>query len=178
MSEPRIILGAERAPLDYVPIESGAGWNALLVMAVALLLVAATDIGLALYPRQFGDAVWRFQVLASVANGLPMVTMGALVLLGASARNPGSALMRAAVVLNWLVVGGILAATGVFLASVGPAFAAVPTEAAVGLRRAVFKTVVIFVAFGAAHCIAALAGVRSLRSARDDMRLTEVPETP
>lgn len=167
MTGPRVLLGPERTNRDPRPLESGAGLGALVVMAVALLLVGATDLALAMYPPSFGNAEWRFTVLAAVANGLPMVTVGALVLLVAAVFQDSPGGLRAAVVLNGLLVVLILVAAVGFLTSIGVAFEKTPAEVHPGLRKAVAKSVVIFAAFGVAHGAAAVAGARALQRGRD-----------
>lgn len=161
MGTPPVLIGHERAT-RLRPPDPRVGWGALITMAVALILVGATDLGLALYPFNFGNADWRFSVLASVANGLPMLGVGTLVASVASLNAPSRWPKAAAIGLNTLVLVGILAAAIGFLTATGKAFELAPAEVHLGLRKAVAKSMVIFIAFAAAHAVTAVSSARAL----------------
>lgn len=143
-----------------------AGRGALLIMAIALVLVGLTDITLALIPPGFGDPEWRFTALASVANGLPVLSVGALTLGGVSTFGPPSRWLMPAALINGLLVLMIAFALAGFAGSVGPVLGAAPPEVHPGLLKATAKSLVFFVAFGAAHVAAVFAGASALRASR------------
>jgi hypothetical protein len=167
-SSPILMTPESHATRTRRDIDPAMGWTALLVLAVALVLVSTTDLGLAVYPFNFGNTEWRFTVLASVANGLPMLTLGAvLTLIVVLPRSAGWSV--AALLLNAVVLVAIAAAAVGFLTATGAAFAKAPAEVHLGLEKAVVKSTILFVVFGAAHAVALVAGGRSLQRRRNHL---------
>jgi hypothetical protein len=166
MGTPPVLVGPQRAARP-VPLNPRAGWGALLTAAVALMLVGATDLGLALYPFNGGDPSWRFSVLASVASGLPMLGLGVLVVTIGALTAPALWPKAMSLTLNALVLAGILVAAAGFLTAAGQAFDLAPAEVHPGLRKALLKSAVIFASFATAHAVALGSSANALRSERD-----------
>ncbi len=162
MGTPPLLIGTERATV-VPPQAREAGWGALVTMGVALILVGATDLGLALYPFQFANNDWRFSVLSSVANGLPMLGVGTLVVSVAALYGPSRWPKAVVVALNSVVLLAIVSAAIGFLTAVGTAFELAPAEVHLGLQKAVGKSMVIFTAFAVAHGVAAISCARALQ---------------
>lgn len=157
-----ILIKSEPASRTRREPDSPAAWAALVVLSVALLLVSITDLGLALYPFNFGNPEWRFSTLASVATGLPMLTVGALLSLIVALRR-SRRWSLAAIGLNALILVLIIGAAAGFVGAAGATFASAPPEVHLGLEKAMVKSIILFVVFGAAHGVAVVAAARDLQ---------------
>jgi hypothetical protein len=127
-----------------------------------LVLAAAglTDLGLVLYPPNFGVADWEFGTAAAFIAGLPLTTMGLAALFGA-----GAALGK-----RWLLltVGIVLAVAAVvvaalvllFVTDVPLALRSVEGPVLTGVKKAIVKTIALGVYFSVAYAVGAFWALR------------------
>jgi len=143
VNEPKVVVGKDKKESRWPPrpeaVRSGLGsvmgWSGL-----TFLLVGGVDFALTWYPLDFGNREWEFGTVTAGLNGLPVPTMGLVLLL------VGALLVErrwwagiVAVVswgtLLWVLVGVVLWATTIPIA-----LQAVPPEVALGLKKALVKS--------------------------------------
>ena len=151
MTDPKIVASAknlERGRPVRAPESSGA-WAALGWIGLVFLVVGGSDFVLTWIPTDFGNPEWEFGTVTASFDGLPVLVLGLGLLLVASQQLErrwwGTLGVAVAVVLLiWVLVGFALWAMNLSLA-----LQTVPDELALGLRRAVAKTLVQSIAFEA-----------------------------
>ena len=166
MAAPKIFVSDIQPKVRVLQSDGAHGWRLLAWLSVALLLAGLGDIAIALVPARFGVLEWEFATIASTFAGLPLVSMGAFGLLAASVALPSRPLAVATLVVLVLLVLGVGAGSVVFLTDVPIALASTPPEIALGIKRAIVKTLMLALVFGTAYLLAAVAAVRHLRSKR------------
>jgi hypothetical protein len=163
MSTPRVIVGSEKAPPPPPPAFGSRAWRTVTALGVVLAAAGLTDIALAFYPPNLGSAPWRFTTLVSVMNGLPVLSLGLLVILMAGLALGSRTVVQLAIVVNAILLIGLVVAVIGILMSVGAAMADVPEGVQVGIRKATIKGVAFGVIFGAAHLFGVMIGFRAMR---------------
>jgi hypothetical protein len=163
MSTPRVIVGSEKAPPPPPPAFGARAWRTVTALGVVLAAAGLTDIALAFYPPNLGSAPWRFTTLVSVMNGLPVLSLGFLVILMAGLALGSRAVVQVAIGLNLLLLIGLAVAVVVILTSVGATVADLAEGVQVGIRKATIKGVAFGVIFGAAHLFGVMLGIRAMR---------------
>ena len=163
MSTPRVMVGSEKAPPPPPPTFGARAWRTVIALGVVLTAAGLTDIALAFYPPNLGSAPWRFTTLVSVMNGLPVLSLGLLVVLMAGLALGSRTVVQAATGLNLLLLIGLVVAVAGILTSVGATVADVPEAVQMGIRKAMFKGVAFGVIFGAAHLFVVMIGFRAGR---------------
>lgn len=158
---PRVMVGSEKAPPPPPPAFGARAWRTVTALGVVLAAAGLTDIALAFYPPNLGSAPWRFTTLVSVMNGLPVLSLGLLVILMAGLALGSRAVVQVATGLNLLLLIGLVVAVAVILTSVGATVADVPEAVQMGIRKAMFKGVAFGVIFGAAHLFGVMIGFRA-----------------
>lgn len=165
MAESRVLVPdsgkGKRSLLGTVPDKDKAWW---LVgwLGIVLLVVGIGDFFLGWYPTNFGSPEWEFATVVSTFSGLPLVTMGFAAMLGsAMARGRKVTLLITAVGLALFTLF-LAAAFLIFLLDVPLALGAVEGVAALGVKKAIFKTALIAVAFGGGYAITAIVILKHL----------------
>jgi uncharacterized membrane protein YuzA (DUF378 family) len=120
---------------------------------------------LALYPLRFQGPVTTFAVFGSVSGGLPILALGLVGFEVAALFGGTTGSQRVGAILNGLALIGLILALGIFLSSIGSAFAGAPKETIPNLRQTVVRAVTFYLLFGAAFAVAAWTGWRSARGA-------------
>ena len=167
MSTPRVMVGSEKAPPPPPPAFGARAWRTATALGVVLAAAGLTDIALAFYPPNLGSAPWRFTTLVSVMNGLPVLSLGLLVVLMAGLALGSRAVVQLATVANALLLIGLLVALAGIVTSIGGAMAEVPEAVQVGIRKATIKGIAFGAIFGAAHLFGVMLGIRSTRGPID-----------
>jgi uncharacterized SAM-binding protein YcdF (DUF218 family) len=161
------MVGSDKAPPPPPPPFGARAWRTVTALGVVLTAAGLTDIALAFYPPNLGSAPWRFTTLVSVMNGLPVLSLGLLVVLMAGLALGSRTVVQAATGLNVLLLIGLVVAVVVILTSVGATVADVPEAVQMGIRKAMFKGVAFGVIFGAAHLFGVMIGFRAGRQPID-----------
>lgn len=122
-------------------------WTGLFGLGVVLALVGWIDLGLVVWPPQFGNSRWEFGIITAIVDGLPVATTGttlaALGALGRSWRGVSTALaVGAALVALTLVVLALL-----YLLDVPVALGATPPNMKSVLYRTLLKTCAFFATY-------------------------------
>jgi hypothetical protein len=167
MSTPRVIVGSEKAPPPPPPTFGARAWRTLIGLGVVLAAAGLTDIALAFYPPNLGSAPWRFTTFVSVMNGLPVLSLGFLVILMAGLALGSRAVVQLATVANGLLLIGLLVAVIGILTAAGSTMAEVQQGVHLGLRKATIKGVAFGVIFGAAHLFGVMIGIRATKGPID-----------
>ena len=141
MTAPRIVAPSGE-PKKTRTIHPDRVWSVLGWTSLAFLVVGGLDFALTWYPPDFGNREWEFGTVTASLNGLPILLIGIALLLAASMQMRRRwwtllAALAALVMLVWVAVGSVLWATNVPLA-----LQSVPPELAIGIRKALVKTIV------------------------------------
>ena len=166
MSQPRVLVDSTRLGGTRLQQDPERAWAWLGWFGAVITLVALGDLALAWYPLNLGVPEWEFGTIAASFAGLPLVTLGLAALLGsmmARGRRIGVQ------VVAWLMLSlglWVLAALLVFALDIPMALSVVSPEVAVGLKKAIVKTLMLGVVFSAGHVIAAVAALRHVTGAR------------
>lgn len=167
MTTPRVMVGSEKAPPPLPPTFGARAWRTVTALGVVLAAAGLTDIALAFYPPNLGSAPWRFTTFVSVMNGLPVLSLGLLVVLMAGLALGSRTVVQLATAANALLLIGLLVALVGILTSVGATLADLAEPVRVGIRKATIKGVAFAVIFGAAHLFGVMLGIRATRGPLD-----------
>src|SRR2546426_806988 len=113
MTGPKVLVPAPaqssaRAPLPPAP---DFGWLLLGSLGLVFTVVGGTDVLLTWVPVRFGNPEWEFGTVTSSLDGLPLVTMGLVLMLAAgTARGMRWVVRTVALVMVVLAVAIALAA--------------------------------------------------------------------
>ncbi len=168
MADRRVLIGEKpkKRSVQLTP-DTDAAWKWVGWVGLALALAGGTDLLLVWYPTAFGRPEWEFATLVQTFAGLPLVSIGfAGVLGGALALGRRWLIVTMAVVL---LVGALvlLLALMLFLTDVPLALRASEGLARTGIKKAVFKTLMLGVIFGGAYGAAGVAALRHMKVARE-----------
>ena len=127
-----------RAPLDPSP---DTGWYLLGGIGLVFAIVSLADLVLAFYPFAIGDAEWEFGTVTTVMDGLPLLTIGLGLALGAMVARGRLAGVRI-LSLVFGLIGVVLALLTIRYAShISAALGAViEPSIKLGLKKAITKT--------------------------------------
>lgn len=155
--------GRERLP---IPPNSGLGWRWLGWFGFLLAAMGFGDIALAWIPPAFGNPQWEFGTIATTFAGLPLATIG-LASVAASALSLGNRRLLVALVAVLLALGvAALSIWVLFLTDVPLALRAAHGPASLAIKKAIVKTVMLGLGFGALYVAGSVAGIRHLRTKR------------
>lgn len=125
------------APLATVPLTFLAP---LVALGLALVAVAAVDLGLAWYPPRFGYQEWEFGTASRTFDGLALGTIGLVLLTVGAVASRGKRRLLALVIVHVLALFVLLAVAGLYALNAPVALARVPLEARQLLTHAVIRT--------------------------------------
>ena len=124
------------------------------------------DIALAWYPTAFGNPQWEFGTIATTVAGLPLASIG-LASLSASAFARGKRWLLVALSVALLVLGvAVLSGCILFLMDVPLALRAEHGLAGLAIRKAIVKTLMLGLGFGALYITGSVVGYRHHRVTR------------
>ncbi|MEP6482606.1 MAG: hypothetical protein ABJA94_11445 [Rhodoglobus sp.] len=163
MAAPQILVNADTSRPATPPLAPAPdfGWTLMGLLGFVFLISGTIDLGLLLWPLQFGNAEWEFGTAGSVFNALPVPMLGVVLLLGSAvARGSRTAVKvwSAACLLVAILLLGFLI---VYALDVPLAFRAVQEPLArFGLKRSVAKTLAQAVLYPTAFLALAFKGWR------------------
>jgi len=144
VNEPMIVASAKDQGSRHSAAsdDSTQAWLVLGWIGLAFLTVGGADFLLAWFPTNFGGGEWWFATVTQTFNGLPILLLGiGLVTVAAELVDRHwwrwIGLGAAVLMLVWILVGAVMWAT-----TVQVALATVPDELALGVNRAIVKTLV------------------------------------
>ena len=140
MSGPKVLVqqpGAPKARLDQAP---DFGWTLFGWLGLVFTAVGGVDLLLTWYPLHFGNPEWEFGTVSASLDGLPVFSMGLVMLLGTAAANGRRWLMLAMIVVLAVMAMLIVAGAILYVTNVPIALKAV-TQPAIrtGLKKAIAK---------------------------------------
>jgi hypothetical protein len=156
MSAPKILVQEERGR-PHLSTAPDFGWSLLGLLGVVFFAVGGVDLVLTWYPPNFGNAEWEFGTVSASLDGLPVLTLGLGLLLGAGAARGQRWLMRSVAVVFVLLALLILVWALMYATNIPIALQAV-TQPAVrtGLKKAMAKTACQSVLYPAAFALLAI----------------------
>jgi hypothetical protein len=166
MTSSRILIKTDdknRSALDPSP---ATGWYLLGGIGLVFAVVALADLVLVWYPLRFGDPEWEFGTATSVFGGLPLLTMGLMLALGAAVARGNLRLLQIwSVVLA--VMGLVLVGVLLMYSRSVPVALEVVTDPIlkVGVQKAILKTALQGVLYPAAFFWIAVLGWKHARRA-------------
>jgi hypothetical protein len=125
------------------------GWRLLGWLGVALLIMGATDVGLAWYPVALGNPEWEFGAITASLNGLALPILGAFFTLAAAATQRRRMFVRV-VGTGMLIVAAALVILALLYGTVVPlALSSVADnpQLAAGMKKAVLKATVLAITY-------------------------------
>jgi len=141
MTGSRILIKSDqknRVPLDPSP---EAGWYLLGGIGLVFAVVSFADLVLSFYPLAIGDAEWEFGTVTTVLDGLPLMTIGLGLALGAMVARGRLAGVKILSVVFALIGLVLVLLTLRYAGHISEALAAVTEPAIkVGLRKGITKT--------------------------------------
>lgn len=162
MAQPRIIV-SESSRAEVRSADSPSAWRWFAWFSALLALVGFSDLVLAWVPLRFGVPEWEFATVAQTMAGLPLSTIGLAGLLGSAIVLRRRRLVLGMAVLLITLAAVVFGALVLFLLDVPLALRAAQGGASLGIQKAIVKTLLLGVAFGAAYAIAGIAALRASR---------------
>lgn len=140
MSGPKVLVQQEGAPRARLGAAPDFGWTLFGWLGVVFTAVGGIDLLLTWYPLHFGNPEWEFGTVSATLDGLPVLSMGLVMLLGTGAALGRRWLMLATIGVLAALALAILAAAMLYATNVPIALKAV-TEPAIrtGLKKAIAK---------------------------------------
>src|SRR5688572_916458 len=114
MSTPKVVVGTQSRSQERTVNLTSSTWTLLWWIGLLLVVAGLVDVLLALYPPHFGEPTWRFTVLASVANGLPLPLVGLLTATMAALASERPGRSTVALIMNVIAAIGLLGIMLVF----------------------------------------------------------------
>ena len=147
MKDPMIVASAkDRGAMSE---DSTQAWLVLGWIGLAFLVVGGVDFALTWFPLNLGNREWEFATVTQSFNGLPILVLG-VGLLTVAADQTGRrwwghlGLVASLLLLVWVMVGFVLWALSVSLA-----LETVPESLALGIKKAVTRTLIQACAYAA-----------------------------
>ncbi len=129
-----------------------------------------SDIALAWIPPAFGNPQWEFGTIGATFAGLPLASIG-LASLTSSALASGKRWLIVVLSVALLILGvAVLAGCVLFVTNVPLALHAAHGAANLAVKKAIIKTVMLGVGFGALYLVGGVAGFRYLHKNRLNVR--------
>jgi len=157
MSDRRVLLGDE--PLQRPPLRQSPdfGWYLIGWIGLVFAIVGGFDLMLTWYPLNFASPEWEFGTVSAMLDGLPVPTLGCVLLLGAGVARGKRWLVRTMAIVLLALAFMILAAAFLYVTTVPMALQSVPEPAIrTGLKKAIAKTSVQAVVYPLAYVWIAL----------------------
>jgi hypothetical protein len=138
-------------------------WRVVGWVGLAFVIMGATDIALAWYPTAFGNPEWEFGAIAATLNGFALPLLGLfLVLASAVARRRRIVSLAVSVIAIVLFLAlAVLAFVYVTVIPLALKSVAADPILTLGMRKAVVKALVLFIAYAALFAAAAVRGIRT-----------------
>jgi len=164
VAAPNVFVGKQAPaakPRAGVPYDSAVA-PLTLVGGLALVAASLVDIALAWYPVGIGNAEWEFGTITATLNGLPLLTIGAVLALHGAVAMRRRWFTRSFCVGLWLFVAFLLGCGFIYATDVPIALKNVTEPLArTGLIRAVAKAGFLLVVFIATYTVLSVQAWRS-----------------
>jgi len=139
-----------------------AAWETLRWIGWIFFVMSMVDLALGWVPVNFGTPEWEFGTFSATFSGLAIPTLSLYLILAASLATDRPPSIKA---VGWMMVLLGIALVGVclvYLTSVPIALKSVATNASVylGLKKSVFKSLMLFVGYEILYVWGALRGLR------------------
>jgi fumarate reductase subunit D len=143
----------KRAPRDSEPAFL---WTILWAGGMCLAVVGWTDVALLWYPLEFGNLEWEFGTVGAHVMGMPLGTLGILMVsIGAIGRG-WQGLSRVAATACGMIALSLVGLAAIYALVVPMAWAGTAPEVRLVLVRALIKTIVYLAAYFALYTWLAL----------------------
>lgn len=139
MSAPKVLVQETQAKPRLSPAPD-FGWSLLGWIGLVFVGVGGVDLLLTWYPMQFGNQEWEFGTVSAVLDGLPVLTLGLALLMGAGTARGERWLVRTMAIVFVLLAILILISAILYVTNV-PAALKTVTQPVIrtGLKKAIVK---------------------------------------
>jgi hypothetical protein len=141
MSDQRVLLGDE--PLQRPPLQEAPdfGWYLIGWIGLVFAIIGGFDLLLTWYPPNLASPEWEFGTVSAMLDGLPVPTLGFVLLLGAGVARGQRWLVRTMATVLLVSAVLIVAAAFLYATTVPMALQSVPDPMILtGLKKAIAKT--------------------------------------
>lgn len=158
-----VILGAARARTSTWVPKPETGWTLLRILGVVFIIAGGIDLALLWYPSRWGTPEFEFATITQFVAGLPVLTTG-VVAVGISAVGRGQRGLQLAVATFALVAVAVLVFLAVVYATDVPLALRVSTlEIKTGIKKAITRSGIQFVAYGVGYLALAWTLIKASR---------------
>lgn len=145
MTAPKILVGQAGQPkgISGAPLEAAPSlsWRILGWTGWLFFLIGGLDVAITWVPSGFGNPEWEFGTVSASLNGLPVTTMGLMLVLGAALAQGRRWVVRMAALLLIVLAVAVLIAGLLYATNVPMALNAVTQPVArAGLIKSMVKT--------------------------------------
>jgi hypothetical protein len=152
MNDKRVLLGDE--PLQRPPLQEAPdfGWYLIGWIGLVFAIVGGFDLLLIWYPLNLASPEWEFGTVSAMLDGLPVPTLGFVLLLGAGVARGQRWLVRTMAIVLIVFALVIVAAAFLYATVVPMALQSIPDPAILtGLKKAIAKSSVQAVVYPFAY---------------------------
>jgi len=153
------------------PLDSPAAldaWRVIGWVGLGFVLMGATDVALAWYPTAFGKPEWEFGAIAATLNGFALPLLGLYLVLAAAVGRRRRVVSLAVGIVAVLLLITLAVLAFVYLTVIPLALKSVAANPLLeeGMKKAILKALVLFVAYGVLFGAATVRGMRTWRQPR------------
>ena len=140
MSSPKVLVRQDAAPKPRLTPAPDFAWALFGWLGIVFTAVGGLDLLLTWYPLHFGNPEWEFGTVSASLDGLPVMTLGLVMLMGTGVARGQRWLVRTVAVVLVALTLVILGAALMYATNVPIALDAV-TQPAIrtGLKKAIAK---------------------------------------
>lgn len=157
MSAPKVLVQQEGTAKPRLTPAPDFAWALFGWLGIVFTAVGGLDLLLTWYPLHFGNPEWEFGTVSASLDGLPVTTLGLVMLMGTGVARGQRWLVRTAAAAMVLLAVAILAAALLYLTNVPIALDAV-TQPAIrtGLKKAIAKATAQSILYPIAYVLIAV----------------------
>jgi hypothetical protein len=138
------------------------GWKILGWLGLAYLIMSVIDLALGWYPLNFGRPEWEFGTISASFSGLAIPTLALYLMLGSALARERTDIAKGIAIVMIILALSLAILALLYLTSVPLALKAVAANPVVhlGMKKSVFKTLMLFTGYEALYVLGAIKGLR------------------
>ena len=135
-------------------------------VGLAFFVLGSTDVALTWLPMDFGNREWEFATVTASFNGMPVIILGLLLVVGVAALESRRWWSFAGGIVGLLFLVFVLGALGLWATNLPLALGAVEGVVLTGLKKAILKTAVQGVVLPLVFAAIAFFGIKAFKTAK------------